>query len=229
MPMDHLTHGWRIATFLATTGIYIYIYIYLKLTFKSLRALHSPSTGITGSDFQSTLDSGADDSTDVFSDSHRTLVPSTRSGSNMSTDFTTIELGESFSKEGSSMPSRHPSTTLPSLEPVAAKKNSTTTTLAAARANNQAYQRQVNLRRMLLLNGYPILYVILWIPGMANRLAESVGHTAVWLSALQATTQFIGFANALTYGYNEQMRERLRSSNRRFPSWGRRTRTGLPP
>jgi hypothetical protein len=32
--------------------------------------------------------------------------------------------------------------------------------------------RNRELRRFLLLNGYPILYLLLWIPGMANRAAE---------------------------------------------------------
>ncbi|KAJ4188293.1 hypothetical protein NW767_011955 [Fusarium falciforme] len=58
---------------------------------------------------------------------------------------------------------------------------------------------------MLLLNGYPIAYIILWIPGMANRLAESVGTSPQWLTSLQACTQFVGMVNALTYGFTEQM------------------------
>lgn len=63
-----------------------------------------------------------------------------------------------------------------------------------------------NMKKMLLLNGYPLGYIILWIPGIANRLAESVGHSPPWLNALQACTQYIGLINALTYGISEQMR-----------------------
>ncbi|RMD40572.1 hypothetical protein DV735_g4580, partial [Chaetothyriales sp. CBS 134920] len=194
-----LTHGWRIAIFLATTAIYLYIYIYLKVTFKNLRALHSPSDGLNNSSaFQSTLGSGTNGISNA-SESHRDLVAPTRSGSNISAELDAIDLNDSFSKEGNTITSRHPSATLPATDLTAANGQ------GGPRGDNQAYRRQINLRRMLLLNGYPILYVILWIPGMANRLAESVGHGALWLSALQATTQFIGFANALTYGYNEQI------------------------
>lgn len=63
-----------------------------------------------------------------------------------------------------------------------------------------------NVKKMLLMNGYPIAYIILWIPGIANRLAESVGQSPRWLNALQACTQYIGLINALTYGMSEQMR-----------------------
>lgn len=63
-----------------------------------------------------------------------------------------------------------------------------------------------NVRKMLLMNGYPLAYIILWIPGIANRLAESVGKSPRWLNALQASTQYIGLINAVTYGMSEQMR-----------------------
>lgn len=78
-----------------------------------------------------------------------------------------------------------------------------------------------NLKRMLLMNGYPIAYIILWIPGMANRLVEVInGSSPVWLRALQASTQFVGVANAVTYGLNEQARGRAaawRKKGRRGP------------
>jgi hypothetical protein len=67
-----------------------------------------------------------------------------------------------------------------------------------------------NIRKMLLMNGYPIAYIILWIPGIANRLAESVGESPRWLKALQASTQFIGLVNSLTYGISEQTRRQAR-------------------
>ena len=63
-----------------------------------------------------------------------------------------------------------------------------------------------NVKKMLLMNGYPLAYIILWIPGIANRLAESIGQSPRWLNALQACTQYIGLINALTYGMSEQMR-----------------------
>lgn len=63
---------------------------------------------------------------------------------------------------------------------------------------------------MLLLNAYPILYVILWAPGLINRLVEASGHKSQTLTILQCSTQFIGLANALTYGFNEHLRKMVR-------------------
>ncbi|KLU87233.1 hypothetical protein MAPG_06234 [Magnaporthiopsis poae ATCC 64411] len=67
------------------------------------------------------------------------------------------------------------------------------------------------VQRMLLLNAYPILYVILWIPGIVNRLMEAAGHpvTGRAAQALQSSSQFIGLANALTYGFNRHIRHRI--------------------
>lgn len=75
---------------------------------------------------------------------------------------------------------------------------------AAAKAKRAA------MRKMLLLNGYPVLYVILWIPGISNRVVEAVGTSPTWLKALQCSTQLVGFANAMTYAYNEQLVQRVR-------------------
>lgn len=63
---------------------------------------------------------------------------------------------------------------------------------------------------MLLLNAYPIMYVILWLPGIVNRLLEATGHESKTLAVLQSSSQYVGFANALTYGFNEHLRERIR-------------------
>jgi hypothetical protein len=67
------------------------------------------------------------------------------------------------------------------------------------------------IRRIMLLNGYPAFYILLWLPGLLNRLLESIDHSPRWLNALQASTQFIGLANALTYSYNEGVQQQIRS------------------
>ncbi|GME40462.1 Epoxide hydrolase-like protein [Neofusicoccum parvum] len=72
-------------------------------------------------------------------------------------------------------------------------------------------QVEREVRRMLLLNAYPVAYVVLWLPGIANRIVEAaMGSSPRWLLILQSTTQYIGLANALTYGFNEHMRSRVR-------------------
>lgn len=64
-------------------------------------------------------------------------------------------------------------------------------------------------------NAYPTLYVLLWIPGIVNRLMEATGKTPSnprAVAALQSTSQFVGFANALTFGINATMRRRIGSA-----------------
>ncbi|KAH6972568.1 hypothetical protein EDB80DRAFT_834216 [Ilyonectria destructans] len=76
----------------------------------------------------------------------------------------------------------------------------------------QACQVEREIKRMMLLNGYPLMYVLLWIPGLVNRLMEASGHkpSPTTMAALQVSTQFVGFANALTYGFNHHLRDRLK-------------------
>jgi len=61
--------------------------------------------------------------------------------------------------------------------------------------------------RILLLNMYPVTYLILWIPGIANRIAEGLGHNIRALTILQSSTQFIGLADATIYIYQEHRKD----------------------
>jgi hypothetical protein len=61
--------------------------------------------------------------------------------------------------------------------------------------------------KMLLLNMYPVTYLILWMPGLANRIAEGMGHSQRALVIMQSSTQFIGLANAAVYLYKEHRRD----------------------
>lgn len=72
-------------------------------------------------------------------------------------------------------------------------------------------RHEANMRQ----NAYPTLYVLLWIPGIVNRLMEATGKTPSnprAVAALQSTSQFVGFANALTFGVNATMRRRIGSA-----------------
>ena len=66
------------------------------------------------------------------------------------------------------------------------------------------------IQRALLLNAYPLAYIILWLPGIANRLIEATGRECTATQFLQATTQLVGLANALTYGWNEKVAKQLK-------------------
>jgi len=58
-------------------------------------------------------------------------------------------------------------------------------------------------QKIMLLNAYPIIYIILWLPGMANRVAEATGHEIRVLIIMQSSTTYIGLAHAVMFGWNE--------------------------
>ena len=66
------------------------------------------------------------------------------------------------------------------------------------------------IQRALLLNAYPLAYIILLLPGLANRLVEATGHRSKIAQFMQATTQLVGLANAITYGWNERVAKQLK-------------------
>jgi hypothetical protein len=74
---------------------------------------------------------------------------------------------------------------------------------------NSVAAKTRQIQKLLLLNAYPIAYVLLWIPGILNRIVEATGHKSRTLAIMQASTQYIGLANAITYGYNEQIKRQL--------------------
>ncbi|RSM11088.1 hypothetical protein CDV31_006987 [Fusarium ambrosium] len=200
-----LTHAWRIAIFLATVSIYTFIYIKLRRLFSSLKVdLSSSAAGQnTGGNR-----SRAEPDTAEPSDSRRIWITTTVESSyelqsrpalkeNQDND------GSNSGKAQWSTSSIHqpPPTEVPYTDTTPQSSNN-----VEPSTNSPA---SPNLKRMLLLNGYPIAYIILWIPGMANRLAESVGTSPQWLTSLQACTQFVGMVNALTYGFTEQMQRAI--------------------
>lgn len=110
------------------------------------------------------------------------------------------------------------------------KFDATVTTDSEFPQRRQTRQMEREIKRMLLLNAYPIMYVILWIPGLVNRFMEATGNTSQSrvLAALQSSSQFVGLANALTYGFNTALRKKIkvwwRRKGRKGRSERRRTR-----
>jgi len=75
---------------------------------------------------------------------------------------------------------------------------------------------EYEIKKMLLLNAYPVLYIILWLPGILNRLVEAAGSSSYPLTILQCSTQYIGLANAITYGFNEHLKTMVKGD---FMKW----------
>lgn len=58
-------------------------------------------------------------------------------------------------------------------------------------------------KHWLMLSLFPLAYIVVWIPGIINRLIELSGHSSQVMTMLQASTQLTGFVNALVYGFRE--------------------------
>ncbi|CAH0020295.1 unnamed protein product [Clonostachys rhizophaga] len=185
-----LTHGWRLFIFFATIIIYSYIYIRLQQTFKSLRTFG----GTTNT--QPSRDVGGN----LGSDTEHILV---------SHDITvTHELQDTSQSRFHGL---HNNSSQGIKSPTDNSFEVSRPTLESVSGPHYASHMPAppNVKKMLLMNGYPLAYIILWIPGIANRLAESTGQSPRWLKALQASTQYVGLVNSLTYGISEQMRQEV--------------------
>ncbi|KAF5026832.1 hypothetical protein F66182_1026 [Fusarium sp. NRRL 66182] len=112
--------------------------------------------------------------------------------------------------EAPSPPSPSPSPS-PSPRPRQAQTNLLQTNASEFPQRRDTHEVEVEIKRMMLLNAYPYLYVLLWLPGLINRLMEATGSktSETTIAALNTSTQFIGFANAATYGFNHHLRDRL--------------------
>ncbi|KAH7025026.1 G protein-coupled glucose receptor regulating Gpa2-domain-containing protein [Microdochium trichocladiopsis] len=225
-----LGHGWRFAIMFITIVTYTYIWIYITRHFSRLSAVSTgpPSSGsslaakaASWRHKKSLSSSPASESIELdqkrgFQDSeagtsssqehlyqYEGLEPQQQQQQGI-TATTTITIGH----DAAAGASHHQAS--------AAAATTTTSGTDAVnhelsnqfRARSQKVERDI--KKMLLLNGYPICYVILWIPGITNRIMEASGSTSNnrALAILQASTQFIGFANAVTYGLNQQWRGR---------------------
>ncbi|KAK4505843.1 hypothetical protein PRZ48_003808 [Zasmidium cellare] len=195
-----LTHGWRLAIFFLTIGIYTYVYLYLKRVYGKLNL--STDSSATQDDLDLNL---AEELPEMKRTAHghiRTLSVATNHESDEQPLSPTLRRGA---------PSTDDITQSRSSVALAGRKSHGELQRVTTFGNAQSAARKKALRKMLLLNGYPVLYVILWIPGIANRIVETVGESPTWLKALQASTQLVGFANALTYAWNEQLSKRVKS------------------
>ncbi|KAH9884055.1 hypothetical protein F4778DRAFT_573550 [Xylariomycetidae sp. FL2044] len=202
-----LAHGWRFAIMLITLAIYSYIWWYISRHFKSLggirptppvwkRVKHKERTPVLGAETHPVLSSFYDQLS-----SHRK-----------------VSHFESRSQGSESELLEYPTVCRPYVQRI---EDADTTTHAAhcpessvpssispTGLSHPQQQAERNIKKMLLLNGYPIMYVILWIPGLVNRVMEASGNTSNTrvLAILQCSTQFVGFANAVTYGLNQSWR-----------------------
>ncbi|ORY59210.1 G protein-coupled glucose receptor regulating Gpa2-domain-containing protein, partial [Pseudomassariella vexata] len=224
-----LTHGWRIVIILVTIGTYTYIWWYMHRHFKSMGStlsvsnkenrgeavpVSSESLGLepTGQ-VRMTFDISAN------SETHLPVTPNnsprpTSSGGGTSLDTPQYTHDSYPTSAPSSKSGRDPFLTRKFSKwssQDSDPNNTVLTTINNDHLRRQSRQAERDIRRMLLLNGYPIMYVILWVPSLVNRVMEATGQTSSSnvLAILQCPPQYVGFANAITYGLNLFWRDRL--------------------
>jgi hypothetical protein len=107
-----------------------------------------------------------------------------------------------------------PSTVQPSQGSIDKQNNVISAHIMAHRRDDSTRVRNprlIAIEKVLLLNAYPLLYIILLLPGLVNRLVEASGHSSQVVQVMQSTTQFVGLANAFTFGWNEEVARQLKN------------------
>ncbi|KAJ3528857.1 hypothetical protein NM208_g10014 [Fusarium decemcellulare] len=177
-----LSFGWRLLIFFLVIGIYTAIYIKLKQSFGHF-GVSAGSSEATRMTFTETAIRTQDDK-----------APAEQHAMKSSSFTVAYELDNMRDSAGAIAGSQTDNFQRPHIE-----------------VEQPRGPAPPNLRRMMLLNGYPLGYLILWTPGVVNRFIEIRGTSPRWLVALLASTQYIGLVHAVTYGYNEQIGRSLRS------------------
>ncbi|KAH6638397.1 G protein-coupled glucose receptor regulating Gpa2-domain-containing protein [Boeremia exigua] len=231
-----LNHGWRFAIFAISLCTYIYVFLYMsrRLRPQNLSNLSSsipdsldyekinekPRDGAVlagcGATPRISLDQTSENPTAEQSKKHRRAVSSFSFARKLTIDTTTQGTHDQLrtnSPSDDNITSPDETFVLVDLEKGPASKTAEPifTSSPINRVMTKVEKSKIKIDReiwkMLLLNMYPVTYLILWIPGIANRIAESMGHSVRLLVILQSSTQYIGFANAAVYLYKEHERD----------------------
>jgi len=78
----------------------------------------------------------------------------------------------------------------------------------------QSKEQENDLRKVIVrVAAYPLAFVIVWVPGLINRMQNSIDPTNQYLSLFFLHLFFVplqGFLNALAYGWNENLLKRYK-------------------
>lgn len=213
-----LTHSWRFSVISSTAIIHICIWGYLKWQFSSN---HTPQTQSHGSARIPLVGIRPSRSRGmiVYHGIRHEEIDCNSSNNDRSSSRTTAQKGLEKAASTPRHEIRELDLKIPeaAVHPAHGRYEGSNRELAMRtnasefpiRSESRPIEREI--RRMLLLNAYPIMYVILWIPGLVGRFMEATGHppSTRTIAALQVSTQFIGCANALTYGFDRHLRHNL--------------------
>ncbi|KAF8337207.1 G protein-coupled glucose receptor regulating Gpa2-domain-containing protein [Amanita rubescens] len=202
-----LTHGWRYLFIITEICLYIFLHFWLRQHYRSLMKLQRTSlTAPVAITIEPNASMAAPGEKSAVSHIEFARPTSTsQEMSSLNSPATTYAQGSQYN-----LPAPAPTTFPPS-----AKSFNTIGNVTGLRGSKSSRTLSSNpqyqaIQRVLLLNAYPLAYIILWIPGIANRLIEATGHSSSVMQILQASTQLVGLANALTYGWNERVAKQLK-------------------
>ncbi|CZR68659.1 uncharacterized protein PAC_18558 [Phialocephala subalpina] len=209
-----LNHGWRFAIIFVTISLYVYLYFYFRSQFHEIRDLSQtrpPQLALNklrpiGEDAELTIDSYPINTKFPYPDPNEVYRQTGFRDGDDDFDFA-LRRKETLERAIGSRSDNVPissSKALTNITSYAQSLSSPSSITPFSYSHTASLERkQHEIRKTLLLNAYPIAYVILWIPGIANRVLELSGGQSRVLNILQSSTQFVGLANAVTYGYNE--------------------------
>ncbi|KAJ4422705.1 hypothetical protein N0V82_002602 [Gnomoniopsis sp. IMI 355080] len=228
-----LTHAWRFAIIFAIICIYGYVYYYTSRHFKFLGSVASPTNHYSVAS-QARTDSNQPPAYESSKpENQRPTTPEIHQSSRHLRNSSWLRLSVSSEKDVLQSPraalTRIETAPPPYTEDDYSRKGplrrpSLVASGAATKAETyktpETKRIEREVKRMLLMNAYPIFYVLLSVPGLVNRLLQASGSplSGRLLDALQASSAFIGFANAVTYGLNRHLRTRISATFRSKPS-----------
>ncbi|KAL1636936.1 hypothetical protein SLS58_009542 [Diplodia intermedia] len=214
-----LGHGWRFAIIIITIAIYAYVFTYMKKRLSYLQETSRTYSYDYGRDLHDLSALAPSDSKDgPKPNGGLAVIDEENPSPGRSTDAihaapiaptapTSTQAKLLGVNTGLSMTSSVPTPLIQTPSTVTTTTTTTTTGGLHRRKRSQSKIVEREIWRMLLLNAYPIFYILLWMPGIVNRIAEATGHQYKWLQIMQCATQYVGLANALTYGYKEHRRD----------------------
>ncbi|ORY67036.1 G protein-coupled glucose receptor regulating Gpa2-domain-containing protein [Pseudomassariella vexata] len=202
-----LGHGWRFAIFMATTVIYVSIFRSLG---EHLRARKQFSSKAHYSFYPGSLNSAIEAS---LRTTNKTMVKKPEAAklvANGQEPLKDEKLWDISDEEDQGRSSDDEKEDI-EMRPLRRKASGTSASKDAQSGTSLRPRVRVHhsskldqeMWQWFLMVLYPLTYILLWIPGIANRMAELTGHNYGWLTILQASTQFTGIVNAMIYGFRE--------------------------
>ncbi|KAI9792957.1 MAG: hypothetical protein M1816_001279 [Peltula sp. TS41687] len=184
-----LTHMWRFLFIFLCTGIYLYVYIFLRRHFRQLQTIGLQNRASKPQHeihhHNHPASTGTEEMGFVSSNNSQSTASMGPSRDGL------VASNQDFPRHHKGLPGK------------------------SAQNSGNRVATEARIKKMLLLNSYPIMYIILWIPGIVNRIVEGTGSSSRVLAFLQTSTAFIGLVNAITYGLTENVLAKLKKRFRR--------------